>query len=82
MSFPTLSFLEKMILPWIPLPHPSHVAFIMDGNRRFARSKGKSIKMGHEMGLSSLKKMLLYAVQLNIHQITIFAFSLENFKRD
>ena len=34
------------------------------------------------MGLSSLKKMLLYAVQLDIRQITVFAFSLENFKRD
>jgi len=62
MSFPKLTFFEKIMLQNLPKPHPRHIAFIMDGNRRYAKSKGQSVHKGHELGLSSLKKMLLYAL--------------------
>ncbi|KAI9258799.1 di-trans,poly-cis-decaprenylcistransferase [Phascolomyces articulosus] len=54
---------------------PQHVGFILDGNRRYARKAGASnTKFGHYEGFKQLKKV-------SIQSITVFAFSIENFKR-
>ncbi|KAF7726584.1 cis-prenyltransferase [Apophysomyces ossiformis] len=61
---------------------PRHVAFILDGNRRFARKAGaKSTKFGHYEGFRQLEKVLELCMQLGVEAVTVYAFSLENFKR-
>lgn len=60
---------------------PKHVAFIMDGNRRFA-NKAKIEKVdGHKQGFDTLAKVLSWCRELGIVQVTFYAFSIENFKR-
>jgi len=60
---------------------PRHVAFIMDGNRRFARRRGEKSVEGHSHGYDSLLKVLEWSLELGVKVATVFAFSLENFKR-
>ncbi|TFK73809.1 Di-trans-poly-cis-decaprenylcistransferase [Pluteus cervinus] len=62
-------------------PIPKHVAFVMDGNRRYARSKQKEVKEGHWEGFYALKRMLEICLKLGIKCVTTYAFSIENFKR-
>ncbi|MFI3256366.1 MAG: polyprenyl diphosphate synthase [Psittacicella sp.] len=61
---------------------PKHVAIIMDGNRRWAKTKNRPIFKGHKFGVKSLKSILLSAVKLRIEILTLFAFSFENLGRD
>lgn len=61
---------------------PRHVAIIMDGNRRFSRIQGDMDPIeGHKRGVSTLEKVLDWCVDLGIEIVTIYAFSIENFKR-
>jgi len=62
-------------------PVPNHVAFIMDGNRRYARAKGMETFKGHEAGSASLASIIEACHKLNIEFVTIYAFSIENFNR-
>ncbi|KAI0819497.1 Di-trans-poly-cis-decaprenylcistransferase [Trametes gibbosa] len=62
-------------------PIPQHVAFILDGNRRYARSKGMQVKQGHTDGFYNLRKMLEICIKLNVRCVSAYAFSIENFKR-
>lgn len=60
---------------------PSHIAIIMDGNRRWAKSHGLTTKLGHKEGAETLKKITRHANKLGIEYLTVFAFSTENWKR-
>ena len=60
---------------------PKHIAIIMDGNRRWARSKGKPVAFGHKKGAETLEKIVRYANKIGIKYITVYAFSTENWKR-
>jgi ditrans,polycis-polyprenyl diphosphate synthase len=62
-------------------PIPRHVAFIMDGNRRYARSNSLPSLSGHISGFSALQNTLEWSLELGITTITIFAFSVDNYKR-
>lgn len=62
--------------------NPKNVAIIMDGNRRWARSKGLSDQEGHTAGYEKLLELLDWAIEADIPYITVFAFSTENWKRD
>uniref|UniRef100_A0A3P9NJ26 Alkyl transferase n=1 Tax=Poecilia reticulata TaxID=8081 RepID=A0A3P9NJ26_POERE len=62
-------------------PMPKHVAFIMDGNRRFARKKKLERHDGHMQGFNKLAETLRWCKHLNIPEVTVYAFSIENFKR-
>jgi tritrans,polycis-undecaprenyl-diphosphate synthase [geranylgeranyl-diphosphate specific] len=62
-------------------PLPKHVAIIMDGNRRFAKELGLSWEAGHIIGKEKIEEVLDWCFDLNIHILTIYAFSTENFKR-
>jgi ditrans,polycis-polyprenyl diphosphate synthase len=53
----------------------------MDGNRRFARLRNKEVAEGHREGFKALKKVLETCLRLNIRCVTVYAFSIENFKR-
>lgn len=60
---------------------PKHIAIIMDGNRRWAKSKGLPVSLGHKEGAKTLEKIVRYAKKVGIKYITVYAFSTENWKR-
>lgn len=63
-------------------PVPSHVAFIMDGNRRFAtKTHLKNKTDGHVKGFDKLAEALQWCLDVGIKEVTVYAFSIENFKR-
>jgi len=62
-------------------PVPQHIAFVMDGNRRYARQRNMAIKQGHTDGFNALRQMLEICLRLGVKCVTVFAFSIENFKR-
>tara|TARA_E500000178_G_C16843580_1_gene671746 strand:- start:20 stop:733 length:714 start_codon:yes stop_codon:yes gene_type:complete len=61
--------------------YPENIAIIMDGNRRWALNKGQSSHFGHRIGTKVLKKVVLYCNSLDIKELTVFAFSTENWRR-
>lgn len=60
---------------------PLHVAVIMDGNRRFAGKYGKSRSFGHSMGAETTEKVIEWCYEIGVKQLTLYAFSTENFQR-
>ncbi|KFX96690.1 hypothetical protein O988_05210 [Pseudogymnoascus sp. VKM F-3808] len=60
---------------------PRHLAFVMDGNRRFAEKYNIPIAEGHLMGADVLEKTLECCFMCNIQVVTIYSFSIENFQR-
>lgn len=60
---------------------PRHIAIIMDGNRRWAKEKGKTASYGHKEGAKTLEKIVRYANKIGLEYITVYAFSTENWKR-
>lgn len=60
---------------------PKHIAIIMDGNRRWAKAKGKPVSYGHKEGAKTLEKIVRYANKIGLAYITVYAFSTENWKR-
>lgn len=64
-------------------PLPRHMAFIMDGNRRWSRMTGIEVHQGHRMGFEALKRVLDLCLSLRrIEMVTVYAFALDNFRRD
>ncbi|TDL24879.1 Di-trans-poly-cis-decaprenylcistransferase [Rickenella mellea] len=53
----------------------------MDGNRRYARKRHLNVTQGHTDGYGALRKLLEVCLQLHIKCVTVYAFSIENFKR-
>jgi len=60
---------------------PHHVAIIMDGNARWARARGLDVTEGHRAGTDALKRAIRLAGELGIEQLTVYAFSTENWAR-
>ena len=60
---------------------PKHIAIILDGNRRWAKSKGKPASFGHKTGADTLEKIVRYANKIGIKYLTAYVFSTENWKR-
>ena len=58
-----------------------HVAIIMDGNARWAEERGHSVLEGHREGAQALKRTVRNAVRLGIAELTVYAFSTENWTR-
>jgi undecaprenyl diphosphate synthase len=63
-----------------PAP-PAHVAIIMDGNGRWAKSRGLPRIAGHRRGAESVRRAITAAAELGISYLTLFGFSSENWKR-
>jgi undecaprenyl diphosphate synthase len=59
---------------------PKHIAIIMDGNRRWARSRGLPDIKGHEAGTDALERVVEAAEKLGVETITVYALSTENIK--
>jgi len=60
---------------------PRHIAVIMDGNGRWAKKRGKTRISGHEEGVNSVREITEECARLKIKQLTLYAFSAENWKR-
>ena len=61
---------------------PNHVAIIMDGNGSWATKKGLERSAGHLEGSKTLEKILFHAMDMGINVLSVYAFSVDNFKRD
>ena len=57
------------------------MAIIADGNRRWARQQGLAVEEGHDAAADTLKARVLDAIQLGVQELTVFAFSTENWSR-
>jgi undecaprenyl diphosphate synthase len=60
---------------------PTHVAMIMDGNGRWAKSRGLPRMAGHRAGTENLRRVITATVEFGIKYLTIYAFSTENWSR-
>lgn len=60
----------------------THIAFIMDGNRRWAKKKGLPIAAGHKKGAETLIEIAKAAKKLGVKYMTVYAFSTENWQRE
>jgi len=60
----------------------NHVAFILDGNRRWAKKRGLPTVVGHTKGYNRIHEIVSYAKSLGIKYVTFWAFSTENWNRD
>ena len=69
---------EKKTAPEAKL---SHIAFIMDGNGRWAKKRGMPREYGHRFGVKAFENMLEHCKKLHIDTVTVYAFSTENWKR-
>ena len=59
----------------------SHIAFIMDGNGRWAKKRGFPREFGHKHGVDAFKRMVEACEKIGVHCVTVYAFSTENWKR-
>ena len=60
---------------------PKHLAIIMDGNGRWAKNQGFLRTLGHESGTKSVKEIIKSSAKLGIENLTLYAFSTENWNR-
>lgn len=85
-----MSWIRDSTLNWLQLlavkilktgQIPRHIAIIMDGNRRYANKTGVKKSEGHVKGFDRLAETLQWCADLGIPEVTVYAFSIENFKR-
>ena len=60
---------------------PTHVGIIVDGNGRWAQERGLSRSDGHKAGFHRLKEICIYAKEMGLKYLSLYVFSIENFKR-
>lgn len=60
---------------------PTHIAIIMDGNRRWAKQRKLDARLGHKKGAETLENIVRYCNKIGIKYLTVYAFSTENWKR-
>ena len=60
---------------------PKHIAIIMDGNGRWAKSKGLPRSSGHQKGVQSVRTIVKHCAMIGVDTLTLFAFSSENMNR-
>jgi undecaprenyl diphosphate synthase len=66
---------------WTRQKIPKHVAIIMDGNGRWAKERGKDRLFGHQHGVISVREVVEGCVEAGIQNLTLYAFSTENWNR-
>ena len=60
---------------------PEHIAVIMDGNGRWAKSRGLPRSSGHQKGVKSVRRIVKHCAKIGVNTLTLFAFSSENMNR-
>ena len=73
--------METAVSQQSPSPPPRHVAIIMDGNGRWAASRGLPRVAGHHRGADAVRTAVKACVELGVRYLTLYAFSSENWKR-
>ena len=63
-------------------PKPLHVAIVMDGNGRWAATRGLPRSAGHRSGVEAVRRVVRSAPELGVGTLTLFAFSSDNWQRD
>ncbi|KAF3440870.1 hypothetical protein FNV43_RR19156 [Rhamnella rubrinervis] len=77
-----VTFMRKCLFNVLSVgPIPNHIAFIMDGNRRYAKKQNLAEGDGHKAGFLALMTMLRYSYEMGVKYVTVYAFSIDNFKR-
>jgi len=69
---------EHMAIPTNDVSIPLHIGIIMDGNRRWAKSRGLPPEKGHEKGAETLAHMAEYCEKIGVKTLTVYALSTEN----
>ncbi|KAL3634199.1 hypothetical protein CASFOL_021253 [Castilleja foliolosa] len=78
----SVSYIRRCLFRLLSVgPIPNHMAFILDGNRRYAKKHNLKEGMGYRAGFFPLMTLLKYCYELSVKCITIYAFSIDNFKR-
>ena len=78
-----MRFYEKFLLNILKRgPIPRHIAFIMDGNRRYATNKGMKKTQGHSVGFERLKICLEMCLELGVQVVSVYALAVENLNRE
>ena len=62
--------------------YPKHIGIILDGNRRWAKERGMLPWDGHKAGAEKWKELKRWMLELDIHELTLYCFSIQNFERD
>lgn len=60
---------------------PRHIGVILDGNRRFSRKEWITLEVGYRLGAKKVRELIDWCLQLNIEVLTLYTFSMQNFKR-
>ena len=60
---------------------PKHIAIIMDGNGRWAKSKGQERTFGHRNAISAVRNAIAACTKADVEYLTLYTFSTENWKR-
>lgn len=77
-----IGFMKDILIAAIKTgPVPKHIAFIMDGNRRYAKARELRLRDGHSAGADTLVNTLDLCYRIGIEHVTVYAFSIENFSR-
>jgi undecaprenyl diphosphate synthase len=74
-------FFKKSAEKELPQKIPQHIAIIMDGNARWAKSKNLPTQVGHKKGSENVRKIAESCIEIGVKNLTIYAFSSENWDR-
>lgn len=74
-------FKKKVVKSDTPAKIPQHIAFICDGNRRWAENRGLPPLMGHKAGISNFENLVDWFMKRGVSTITFYIFSTENWNR-
>ena len=76
-----MALLKKQKISFDPNNLPNHIGIIMDGNGRWAKKRGLPRSAGHAVGVKVFKTIAFYARDIGIKNLTVYAFSTENWNR-
>ena len=71
----------ETVRPDLGGPFPEHIAIIMDGNGRWAEERGLRRVFGHRAGIDSVREITTECARMGVRSLTLYAFSVENWKR-
>ena len=81
-DFSKMKSLEELKEQVIALDNiPAHVAIIMDGNGRWAKTRNMPIREGHSEGIKAVKRTVKIAREMGVKVLTLYTFSVQNWKR-
>lgn len=80
-SRPSQSAVRTLSSDTVELPHGLAIGIIMDGNRRWAQRRHVPVTAGHRAGATALRRTVEAAIELSVAELTVYAFSTENWSR-